>query len=266
MVSFVASSVEDKEDVKIIEFDQKPRAKVTRDTTINFTWEITKTPSSYLADKDYYLLILPGSLEELIRGGPSKEVVNRTFEMKEELNFSGNALWEGSNKRKVGLYTSILKVPYDPTLIEFKGVEFEVVDTLLVIQKFDDINRNGKVDNKDVKVRNWTFRVIDPGRKTTTESTDDNGEIVIVVPPEYAGRVYTIEEIPQSGWHAASPSRKTVKVPIRETTLVPFLNVKNDTILIIQKFDDSNQNGRIDGRDKGLKGWEFKVTYPGNSK
>jgi hypothetical protein len=128
----------------------------------------------------------------------------------------------------------------------------------ILIQKFDDTNRNDKIDNADKRLPNWEFKVTYPDGKTTTHVTDDKGEIWIEVPREYEGNDYIIEEILPPRWEAVRPIKQTLK---GETTTVQFLN-KRPTMLLIRKFDDTNRNDKIDNADKRLPNWEFKVTDP----
>jgi hypothetical protein len=137
-------------------------------------------------------------------------------------------------------------------------------NTKLIIQKFDDTNRNNRIDDgRDKRLQGWKFKVTDPGGNTRPYYTKSDGKVVIDVPPEYAGKEYTVEEILQPGWKSILPIKQTVNVPVGETKTVQFLN--SQTLLIIQKFDDSNRNDRIDSNDKGLKGWDFNVTDPGGN-
>jgi hypothetical protein len=124
------------------------------------------------------------------------------------------------------------------------------------------VNRNGAVDSEDKRLRGWNFSVTDPAGKTTTNITNNRGEIIIEVPEKYIDKQYTIEESLSLGWKAILPKKQTVKVPKGKTTTVQFLNNESGTTLIIRKFSDSNRNGKVDSKDKRLQGWEFKVTDP----
>lgn len=222
VASFVVSSVEVQE-VRIKDFDQDQRAKVTRETTINFNWEITRKPPSYLPNYDYYLEIL----------GPRGQVVySRTFKIPMEscANLSGKDTWKVPPDAGLGNYTSKLTVTYTPPYKESKLIEFEVVETLMIIQKFNDTNLNDKIDDGvDKRLMDWEFKVTDPDGKTTTYFTDDRGEIRIEVPREYEGKNYTVEEIVKDNWSAIPPTKQTKNVPKGVTTIVKFLNTISPT-------------------------------------
>ena len=146
----------------------------------------------------------------------------------------------------------------ETTTVQFLN---EISDTILIIRKFDDTNRNGRIDGGDERLQGWEFKVTYPDGNAKTYYTNSGGETVIKVPPEYAGKDITVEEILQPGWKSILPSKQTVNVPAGETKTVQFLN--SPPLLIIQKFNDSNRNNRIDDSDERLQGWEFKVTDPG---
>jgi hypothetical protein len=85
-------------------------------------------------------------------------------------------------------------------------------DTRLIIQKFYDSNQNGEVDSEDERLRGWNFSVTDPVGKTTTNITNNRGEIIIVVPEKYAGQKYTVEEKLQPDWESVLPIEQPVHV------------------------------------------------------
>jgi hypothetical protein len=153
---------------------------------------------------------------------------------------------------------------------------FKVVETLLVIQKFNDTNRNYEIDTRDEGLPKWEFKVTDHKGKTTSHFTKNNGEKRIVIDPgEY--KITEIIKEPDK-WQLI---KKDTKAPIvgegkqwikifveaGKESKVTFLNNFSPppTKLIIRKFDDTNRNGRIDGGDERLQGWEFKVTDPGGN-
>jgi hypothetical protein len=271
VTSFVASSEEDKGDVKIIDFNQEQRGKVTREIGgfINFNWEITKKPPSYLTDHDYYLKILDAS---------GKEVYSNTFKTPTQhcSNFSGKDSWEVSPDIELGKYTSILRVPYKPPLAEFKGIEFEVVKTLLVIRKFNDTNQNHKLDDVE-KLRDWEFKVTDPFGENITYETDRYGEIRIEIPEGKEGNYNITEIIDKPGWEfiekdtdapiVKDEDKQWIKIRVEKgkESMVKFLNIYHPpptTTLLIQKSNDTNRNRVLDDSDKRAPGWEFKVTDP----
>jgi hypothetical protein len=136
--------------------------------------------------------------------------------------------------------------------------------TYLIIQKFDDTNRNALTDSNDERLQGEEFVLTDPDGKTTTYATDVMGEIRIAIPREYEGKDYTVEEIVKSGWISVLPIKQRVNVPKGMTTTINFLNARAMAAgLLIQKFNDANLNGKIESSDERLAGWEFKVTDPG---
>jgi hypothetical protein len=141
---------------------------------------------------------------------------------------------------------------------------FSLPPTKLIIWKFDDSNQNNELDNDDEVLPGWNFNITDPAGKIRTHITNDAGEIRIVVPEEYAGKEYTIEETLQPKWELVLPIEQPVhvKVPMGETKTVQFLNYKPNTTILIQKFNDTNRNREIDNLDESLRNWEYDVTNP----
>jgi hypothetical protein len=248
----VASSGEDKGDLTIIEFEQEPRAQVTKETRINFTWTITKYPEKYLTEGIIYSL--------KIQDNHSGEIVHSkrfTIPTEPRTTFADIYSWPVPSNIDKGNYTSILRVPYDPPYARESRIDFAVVETLLVIQK--------SIDNKDKSLKGWKFKVT-VDKKTRTYETNGQGEIMIPILEENAGKYYTIEEIPKDKWEPVPPNPKTVKVTKGKTITVPFINrpilTPPPTYLIIQKFNDSNQNDKVDSEDERLRYWKFIVTNP----
>jgi hypothetical protein len=136
--------------------------------------------------------------------------------------------------------------------------------TYLIIQKFEDTNRNALTDSSDERLQGEKFKLTDPDGKTTAYATNVMGEIIIAIPREYEGNDYTVEEIVEPGWVPELPIKQTVNVPKGKTTTVNFLNAGAAAAgLLIQKFNDANLNDKIESSDERLAGWEFKVTDPG---
>jgi hypothetical protein len=186
-----------------IRLNQYPAGPVTRGTWINFTWMIIEPPS-YLAGEHYILEIL----------GPTNEkMYSQDFLAPREScsNFTGYYSWMVPIDEPMGRHTSLLKIPN----LVYSSIKFDVIDTLLVIQKLDD---------KDKRLPGWEFKVTDPGWNTATYTTDSRGEIRIQVPVEHGGETYTIEEIYEPNWEPELPIKQTVKVPVGEVTTVQFLN------------------------------------------
>lgn len=254
VASFVAGSAEDQQecDEKHIAFRQNPTGMVTTGTPINFSWDITKEPSTCFEGMPYYLEI---------KDNNNKRRYYNTFKIPSgSCNiFSNNDSWVVREDEPNGSHISYLTIP------GFGGshLDFEVVETLLVIQKYNDTNQNNKVDvGVDERLQGWEFQVTDPDKNTSTHFTDVNKEKRIKVRDEYAGKEFTVKEILQPGWRAVLPINQTVTVPKGETKTVQFLNKKINTTILIQKFNDTNRNYEIDYGDEKLRDWKFNVTNP----
>jgi tetratricopeptide (TPR) repeat protein len=151
------------------------------------------------------------------------------------------------------------------------------ISTRLIIIKFNDTNQNYIIDDEDERLRDWTFIVRDPDGNTIPYPTDDIGEIRKVVPWDYEGKDYKIEEIPKPGWKLIKKDTNapileegkewiTIRVEKGKESTVKFLNsfISNGTLLI-HKFHDSNRNKVYDYDEEGLANWEFSVTQDGET-
>jgi len=151
------------------------------------------------------------------------------------------------------------------------------ISARLIIIKFNDTNQNYIIDDEDERLRDWTFIVRDPDGNTIPYPTDDIGEIRKVVPGDYEGKDYKIEEIPKPCWKLIKKDTNapileegkewiTIRVEKGKESTVKFLNsfISNGTLLI-HKFHDSNRNNVYDYDEEGLANWEFSVTQDGET-
>ncbi len=150
--------------------------------------------------------------------------------------------------------------------------------THLIIQKFNDTNRNYEIDKGDEKLPNWEYDVTNPAGATRLYKTDIYGEIRIDIPnKEEVGDYEIVEIVKEPGWRLI---KKDTDAPIVEEdeewivirvekgkeSTVKFLNsfISNGTLLI-HKFHDSNRNKVYDYDEEGLGNWEFTVTQEGET-
>ncbi|MBE9593341.1 MAG: hypothetical protein IMF19_07650 [Proteobacteria bacterium] len=231
--------------------------KVSKGKEVNFSWEIILSPELLPAYKEYCFEIVDS------KGRIIEEYPKRFHIESEEIR--ENESWKvplECVKTPTGRYGVTITFPCDDPRAS-ATTYFEVVETMLVIQKFFDTNLNGKIDDADERLAGWVFKVTDPFRETSTHFTDVNGEIRIGIMEGKEGK-YTIEEIVKSSWRSVLPIKQTVIVPKGKTTTVKLVNTIMSTAgLLIQKFNDTNLNGKIDdGVDEKLQGWKFNVTDP----
>jgi hypothetical protein len=273
VASFVASSMEERKGNGAgVGLFQSPMSFVTEGTNITFNWSGTQPGPPVYYDKYRVLIDRPPEKQKLLKNGtipPGKK-------------FSGDCWWVvPSNEPKELWHTATILVQCEEEESTGLGpltssTAFKVVETLLVIQKFNDTNRNYEIDTRDEGLPKWEFKVTDHKGKTTSHFTKNNGEKRIVIDPgEY--KITEIIKEPDK-WQLI---KKDTKAPIvgegkqwikifveaGKESKVTFLNNFSPppTKLIIRKFDDTNRNGRIDGGDERLQGWEFKVTDPGGN-
>jgi hypothetical protein len=131
----------------------------------------------------------------------------------------------------------------------------------LVVNKFYDVNMNGKKDINERSLSGWDFTLIykdNPEEAMSpTGTTGADGTYTWI---DLAGGNYTIIETLKKCWNTTSKS-KEVTVKEGEITTADFGNYEVGT-LKITKYNDTNNNSKIDSADKKLPGWEFQVTYP----
>ncbi|MBE9594308.1 MAG: hypothetical protein IMF19_12625, partial [Proteobacteria bacterium] len=199
--SFVASSMEEEKGEAgrggVVLF-QDPMGPVTEEEKINFSWNVTQPSSSFYSGK--YCVLIERPLKEPIL--LKKEIIQSSK------SFTDNYTdWEVPDDE--GWYTAHIRVPCERD--EIKGLltsstSFKVVKTVLLIKKFNDTNRNGRIDSNDEPLQDWEFKVKYPDGTTKSYSTERNGEKRIEVLDKYAGKDLTVEEILQPGWESILPA------------------------------------------------------------
>lgn len=139
----------------------------------------------------------------------------------------------------------------------------------LILDKFNDINGNGIYDAGDIKIPNWKIDVTDPDGITTTYLTPKTIDITKF------GTYTTTEELP-AGWeqtalrvdgtYLAPSITTTVTINEGETHEVLYGNKllpPTRAKLIIQKFNDTNNNGIYEAvTDPLITGWTVNVKDP----
>jgi len=190
---------------------------------------------------------------------PLKVISNRTI--------NNNVTWILSDEDKEGVY--IASIDIVTTDINFPDagayVSLNVVPAgTPIIIKFEDLNGDGKFDEGTEKsLRGWEFRVVDPNGKATTVETGNNGTINI--DPAAVGDKYSITEDPlrkaSKGWESAPPKELNNGVYTVEKgeKKLYFANRLKPASLVIQKFEDRNENGYYD-EGEGLPNRAFQVT------
>ena len=128
--------------------------------------------------------------------------------------------------------------------------------------KFNDLNGNGRKDDKEPGIPEWTITL--DGTLEITATTDKEGNFCFVNLP--AGE-YKINELMQSGWVQTSPSAGNYVVdlaPGQNITGVNFGNkVEKDDrpgSICGMKFNDIDGNGKKDVREPGLGNWTIVLT------
>ncbi len=139
----------------------------------------------------------------------------------------------------------------------------------LIVDKFNDTNRNGVYDAGDVKIANWQIDVTDPYGVTTTYLTPKTLEITEL------GTYIITEDLPFPWEQTAvrvdgvymSPPTLTVAVSIAsgESHDVLYGNMLPPPVpakLTLDKFNDTNRNGVYDAGDVKIADWQIDVTDP----
>jgi hypothetical protein len=121
-----------------------------------------------------------------------------------------------------------------------------------LITKFEDKNANGAMDSGEPGLAGWTFEI--KGPVTITKTTDANGQININDLP--AGDYVVAERLIDASWYNTTPITQSIKVP---GSGAYFGNDKYRTLSVL-KFNDLNKDGKYNGNEAGLEGWEFQVS------
>lgn len=126
----------------------------------------------------------------------------------------------------------------------------------LVITKFNDTNQNGARDGNEGGLPGWTFTVQGPdGFMANAGPTNADG---ITVLEGLSPGDYTVTEDLKDGWINTTLNSQLLSIKAGEDKEVDFGNIKGATIEIF-KFNDTNNNGRLDASENGSSGWIFMV-------
>ncbi len=132
----------------------------------------------------------------------------------------------------------------------------------ICVEKFNDINNNGVRDAGEALLPGWTFTLTGGGVASQTGVTGASGMVCFGV----AAGGYTVTETLQPGWTSTSPggsnpARSAVVTP-GKTTNLKFGNRKMPTKagrVCVDKFEDTNGNGKRDAGEAALPGWTFSM-------
>lgn len=173
---------------------------------IDFSWNITQIP---ISTGEYCFQIVD----------PSGSVINQqVFSIPTSEVFVAGAKWIA--EAPTGGYKATLSFPCTNPRAS-STISFEVVDTLLIIQKFNDTNNNLELDQNDLRLSGWEFQVTDPNGTTRSYFTDNKGEITISA---LLG-IYTIKEIKlKPGWESILPTTQVVNTKENQKVIVTFIN------------------------------------------
>ncbi|MGB5099814.1 MAG: SpaA isopeptide-forming pilin-related protein [Methanothrix sp.] len=137
----------------------------------------------------------------------------------------------------------------------------------LTIVKFDDKNRNGRLDRDtsgspiENGLSGWTFIVEGPrGSKTIVGPTNAAGIVAIDLTP---GEYKVTEDISSSskpGWICTTSNPQTIRVSRGAADTVEFGNKENKLTLVA--FNDTSMDGKREGNESGLAGWTFVLKGP----
>ncbi len=137
----------------------------------------------------------------------------------------------------------------------------------LTIVKFDDTNRNGRLDRDasgspiESGLSGWTYIVEGPkGLNAKVGPTNADGSVTIDLTP---GEYRVTEDISASskpGWICTTGNPQTVKVSRSAANTVEFGNKVNRLTMVA--FNDTSMNAKREGNENGLAGWSFVLKGP----
>lgn len=233
---------------------EKPPTAYSTDEFVDIYWTISYKDEKY--DRYEVKVIDPNG----------ETVVDETMPPGYSNPIEGNYQWNPSDHPD-GIYTvSLTTYTVDEESPETITKEFRIskIRGNLEIIKFDDIDASGD-RSSEPGLSGWKFEISGPEKKSETYVMRTNGEGVIFLRDIPAGN-YTVRELveepPTSGpWHSTTPIEQSPVIKEGETTTVHFGNVEYSN-LIINKYDDSNDNVRLDSTDPLLPGVEFTIDGP----
>lgn len=135
----------------------------------------------------------------------------------------------------------------------------------VIVEKWEDVNRNGVFDGEDVRVPGWDFRIQGEGVDATA-TTDGNGRITAYGESFPTGSTVTISDLERIGWSfvasdvdgagASNDDSREVEVLGETQKVARFLNQRNQVAITARKtVFEPNSFG-----EKGGEGWTFTLT------
>jgi hypothetical protein len=132
----------------------------------------------------------------------------------------------------------------------------------ICVEKFNDINNNGVRDAGEALLPGWTFTLTGGGVASQTGVTGASGKVCFGAP---AGG-YTVTETLQAGWTSTSPGgpnpARSAVVIAGQTITLKFGNRQTPAKtgqVCVEKFEDTNGNGKRDAGEAALAGWTFSM-------
>jgi uncharacterized repeat protein (TIGR01451 family)/LPXTG-motif cell wall-anchored protein len=82
----------------------------------------------------------------------------------------------------------------------------------LVVYKFNDVNRNGMLDDGEAFLPNWQFTVSATGETSRVLTTDSTGYVTFTgLTPN---KIYTVTETGKPNWYSSTPNPTTVSINV----------------------------------------------------
>ena len=175
-----------------------------------------------------------------------------TFTVQEELQPG----WIQTAPAPPGTYTFTTSSGQDLSGLVFGN--FELVTVAGTV--YDDLSGNGVFDPGDPGLQGWTVNLLDSSSNliaTTTSAADGTYSFA-----NLGYGVYTVEEVPQSGWYQTEPgSPYTYTVTATSGTNLSGLDFGNFQLVDVtgNVYNDLNGNGNLDPGDPGLQGWTVNL-------
>jgi len=177
----------------------------------------------------------------------------------------GHALWTYQDSNGGGSDTIEASIPNPkvgaPQINSTSVVQnWETIPTSKVcVVKFQDTNGNGVQGTGEPLLANWQFTVKDGNGHLLGQLTSGGKRDCL---SSVAPGIYTVSEIPQTGWTATTgspPGTLTQSVGAGATVMFTFGNERLGRLCVV-KFEDTNGNGiRNQKGEPFLSGWQFAV-------
>ena len=127
---------------------------------------------------------------------------------------------------------------------------------------FNDVNDNGTIEPNDPGLSGWTVKLLNGADQVVQTTTDHNGDYSFIgVGPG----TYTVAEVLQSGYaETTSPSTYSLTTTGGQDVIgLDFGNFQQWSVSGTL-FEDSNQDGSLDGGETGLSGWTVNLSNGSN--